>query len=291
MSEMISDPTEPSEATDGLTAAALRAEAWAGEPFLRPGEDPAEVLAGGRMPAGAPSTTPWTRWTRACGAPRLTWRVRYALMLGLERVITDHPPRLASGTELRRHQIDALAGMLTELIAKARGAATRTGTATGTGTAERRRRGRAPRRGGGARGARGRRRAGARDPRPGRDPALPLPPPDRVGQDDRRGRLRRGGAHDGRPHPHAPAPPRQPVRPRPEDRGLRRPLPPGDRVRARAAHREPDHDPDVRLVRAPRRLDLAQRRTSSSSATRRTRRSARRRAPRSGASPSRSTSA
>ena len=44
--------------------------------------------------------------------------MRYALVLGLERVITDHPPRLKSGTELRRHQIDALAGLLTELIAK-----------------------------------------------------------------------------------------------------------------------------------------------------------------------------
>jgi ribonuclease E len=39
-------------------------------------------------------------------------------MLGLERVLNDHPPRLASGTELRRHQIDALAGMLTELISR-----------------------------------------------------------------------------------------------------------------------------------------------------------------------------
>src|SRR6185436_13577830 len=36
---------------------------------------------------------------------------------GLERVLSQSPPRLASGTELRRHQIDALAGMLTELIA------------------------------------------------------------------------------------------------------------------------------------------------------------------------------
>src|SRR5213076_2972325 len=35
----------------------------------------------------------------------------------LERVLSERPPRLASGTELRRHQIDALAGMLTELIA------------------------------------------------------------------------------------------------------------------------------------------------------------------------------
>src|SRR6185437_4192372 len=53
------------------------------------------------------------------GAPSYEWKRRYALMLGLERVLTDHPPRLASGTELRKHQIDALAGMLTELIAAA----------------------------------------------------------------------------------------------------------------------------------------------------------------------------
>ena len=38
-------------------------------------------------------------------------------MLGLERVLAEQPPHLASGTELRRHQVDALAGMLTELIA------------------------------------------------------------------------------------------------------------------------------------------------------------------------------
>jgi superfamily II DNA or RNA helicase len=38
-------------------------------------------------------------------------------MLGLERVLFERPPHLASGTELRRHQVDALAGMLTELIA------------------------------------------------------------------------------------------------------------------------------------------------------------------------------
>src|SRR5205823_3672362 len=54
--------------------------------------------------------------------PSYEWKRRYALMLGLERVLTDRPPRLASGTELRRHQIDALAGMLTELIAAAQAA-------------------------------------------------------------------------------------------------------------------------------------------------------------------------
>src|SRR5262249_31741583 len=54
--------------------------------------------------AGRPSPTP-------------RWRVRYGLMLGLERVLSAKPPATATGTELRRHQIDALAGMLTELIA------------------------------------------------------------------------------------------------------------------------------------------------------------------------------
>ncbi len=43
-------PTQPtilSEAADPLAAAAYRAEAWAGEPFLHEGEDPAQVLAPG----------------------------------------------------------------------------------------------------------------------------------------------------------------------------------------------------------------------------------------------------
>jgi superfamily II DNA or RNA helicase len=98
MQETTQIPTAESEATDGLTAAALRAEAWAGEPFIREGED---ALA--EIDAGRPK-------------PSLQWKVRYALMLGLERVLAEQPPHLASGTELRRHQVDALAGMLTELI-------------------------------------------------------------------------------------------------------------------------------------------------------------------------------
>ena len=49
--------------------------------------------------------------------PSSEWKIRYSLMLGLERVLSEKPPHLKSGTELRRHQVDALAGMLTELIA------------------------------------------------------------------------------------------------------------------------------------------------------------------------------
>ncbi len=116
MQEITEQPTTASEATDGLTADALRAEAWAGEPFLREGEDAAKVLA------------PDTSRRRALDdalkeieggrrAPSSGWKVEYGLMLGLERVLAEEKPHLASGTELRRHQVDALAGMLTELIA------------------------------------------------------------------------------------------------------------------------------------------------------------------------------
>ena len=116
MQEITEQPTTASEATDGLTADALRAEAWAGEPFLREGEDAAKVLA------------PDTSRRRALDdalkeieggrrAPSSAWKVEYGLMLGLERVLAEEKPHLASGTELRRHQVDALAGMLTELIA------------------------------------------------------------------------------------------------------------------------------------------------------------------------------
>jgi ribonuclease E len=109
------DLTTAPKAPDALIEAARRAEAWAGEPLLHPTEEPAEVLAPGKarrraldeavaeMEAGRTEPTP-------------RWKVQYGLMLGLERVLTEQPPRLASGTELRRHQVDALAGMLTELI-------------------------------------------------------------------------------------------------------------------------------------------------------------------------------
>src|SRR5438552_2801586 len=116
MQEIKEQPTTASEATDGLAAAALRAEAWAGEPFLREGEDPAQVLA--------PDTSRRRALDDALAeiesghrTPSPDWKVRYGLMLGLERVLAEQRPHLASGTELRRHQVDALAGMLTELIA------------------------------------------------------------------------------------------------------------------------------------------------------------------------------
>src|ERR671938_1816507 len=116
MQEIKEQPTAASEATDGLAASALRAEAWAGEPFLREGEDPAIVLAPGtsRRCALDEASAEIDGGRRK---PSPQWKGRFALMLGLERVLAEQPPHLASGTELRRHQVDALAGMLTQLIA------------------------------------------------------------------------------------------------------------------------------------------------------------------------------
>jgi ribonuclease E len=117
MQEIKEQPTTASEATDGLLeAAALRAEAWAGEPFLREGEDPAVSLAPGTSRRRALDDA-LAEIEAGRRDPSSGWKVQYGLMLGLERVLAEPRPHLASGTELRRHQVDALAGMLTELIA------------------------------------------------------------------------------------------------------------------------------------------------------------------------------
>ncbi len=99
-----------------LVAAAEKAGAWAGEPLLHSDEDPAQVLAPETARRNALDEA-LTEIEAGNKTPSSQWKVRFALMLGLERVLSEKPPHLASGTELRRHQVDALAGMLTELIA------------------------------------------------------------------------------------------------------------------------------------------------------------------------------
>jgi superfamily II DNA or RNA helicase len=117
MQEAIQQPTSSTlEAADPVVAAALRAEAWAGEPFVREGEDPAEALAEGTARRRALDDAV-AEMEAGLAAPSTKWKVRYGLLLGLERVLAEPEPRTAAGTALRRHQVDALAGMLTELIA------------------------------------------------------------------------------------------------------------------------------------------------------------------------------
>jgi ribonuclease E len=116
MQEAIPQPTSSLEAADPIVAAALRAEAWAGEPFLREAEDPAKALEEGtaRRRALDEATAEIEAGRKT---PTRQWKVRFGLLLGLERVLAEPEPKTAAGTALRRHQVDALAGMLTELIA------------------------------------------------------------------------------------------------------------------------------------------------------------------------------
>jgi len=116
MAETVPHSPLASEEPGDITAAALRAAAWAGEPFLQPDDDPAVALAAGTALRKALDDA-LAEMDAGRREPSPAWKVQYALMLGLERVLSEKPPRLASGTELRRHQVDALAGMLTELIA------------------------------------------------------------------------------------------------------------------------------------------------------------------------------
>src|SRR6188768_1844765 len=130
MREATTIPTLTSDTSENLTAAARRAEAWFGEPFLQADEDPLQALAPGAARRAALDDA-LAEMDAGLTAPSARWKVRYGLMLGLERVLTEDPARTAAGTELRRHQVDALAGMLAELIASTQRAAEENGNGNG----------------------------------------------------------------------------------------------------------------------------------------------------------------
>ncbi len=99
-----------------------RAEEFVRERFLHEGEDAAVALA--RVSGHA---TPRRRALDAALAeleehvryPSTAWRREFSLLLGLERVLSDQEPRLRDGTVLSAHQVDALSGTLTALLAEA----------------------------------------------------------------------------------------------------------------------------------------------------------------------------
>ncbi len=130
MHEAILNPTLTSEPAEGLEAAALRAQTWYGEPFVHAGEDPVAALAPGTARRSALDDA-IVEIEAGQRTPSSRWRVRYGLMLGLERVLASPKPQTAAGTDLRRHQVDALAGMLTELIAANQRAAEENGNGNG----------------------------------------------------------------------------------------------------------------------------------------------------------------
>src|ERR671931_556427 len=116
MAELTSAAAEAAALPD--PSAIERAEAFTREPFLHDGEDAAVALA----PASARRRAldaALAEIEAGAKVPSTRWRRRYALLLGLERPLSQDAPRLADGTTLNPHQVDALSGTLTALLAAA----------------------------------------------------------------------------------------------------------------------------------------------------------------------------
>jgi ribonuclease E len=102
------------------TADISRAEKLVRERFLHEGEDATVALAPG---------TPRRRALDLALAelaadpkakhPSTAWRREFSLLLGLERLLSVEEPTLVDGTVLSAHQVDALSGTLTALLAEA----------------------------------------------------------------------------------------------------------------------------------------------------------------------------
>ena len=92
-----------------------RAEKFSHETFVHAGEDPAEALAPGSARRRA---LDWALYELNDGrkVPSEKWRRKWSLLLGLERVLSEDEPKLADGTTLNPHQVDALSGTLAALL-------------------------------------------------------------------------------------------------------------------------------------------------------------------------------
>ncbi len=98
-----------------------RAAKFAREPFLLDGEGP-EALAPGTARRRALDAA-LKEIGEGAESPSMEWRRNFSLLLGLERLLADEPPKLRDGAELNPHQVDALSGTLTELMAEQQTAA------------------------------------------------------------------------------------------------------------------------------------------------------------------------
>jgi ribonuclease E len=122
------EPTEPflAETTPVATMATTlpstdaieRASKFTREPFLSEGEDAAALLAPGTAHRRALDAA-LAEIDAGLKAPSVAWRRTFSLLLGLERLLSVDEPKLVDGTVLSAHQVDALSGTLTALLAEA----------------------------------------------------------------------------------------------------------------------------------------------------------------------------
>jgi ribonuclease E len=109
-----------------------RAAEFAREPFLLDREGPEALAPGTPRRRALDATLKEIEGGREF--PSIEWRRDFSLLLGLERLLADEPPRLEDGAELSAHQIDALSGTLAELMTEVQSA---NGRRNGGGSATR----------------------------------------------------------------------------------------------------------------------------------------------------------
>jgi ribonuclease E len=99
-------------------AVIARAEKLTRERFIYEGEPIEEALSPGSARRRALDAA-LAEVEQGAKQPSIEWRREFSLLLGLERVLSEDEPRLADGTVLSAHQVDALSGTLTALLAEA----------------------------------------------------------------------------------------------------------------------------------------------------------------------------
>ena len=108
--------TEAAPATPSDDAIA-RAAAFTREPFVLDGEDAASALAPNSARRRAFDAA-LAELDGGATVPSVEWRQRWSLLLGLDRLLSQDEPKLVDGTVLSAHQVDALSGTLTALLAE-----------------------------------------------------------------------------------------------------------------------------------------------------------------------------
>src|SRR5438445_9745189 len=99
-------------------AAIARAEVFTREQFVYEGETLEEALAPGSARRRALDAA-LAEIEGDAKQPSIAWRRSFSLLLGLERLLSEDEPHLVDGTVLSAHQVDALSGTLTALLAEA----------------------------------------------------------------------------------------------------------------------------------------------------------------------------
>src|SRR5579862_4445858 len=95
-----------------------RAERLTREHFVYEGETLDDALATGSARRRALDAA-LAELDAGANQPSIEWRRQFSLLLGLERLLSEEDPHLADGTVLSAHQVDALSGTLTALLAEA----------------------------------------------------------------------------------------------------------------------------------------------------------------------------